>query len=526
VELDTDGLTILYKPDKKGDVIPDFAHVGYRSDLQPLPSQEQTPDVVILQASMSNGVDDRASIQQAIDHVSTLPINPTTGFRGAVRLDLGTFHVSGTLYIRASGVVLQGSGTGTNLIATAAKQHDVVKIQGPGSVKKVRDTRVSVIDDRVAVGAKTFQVSDAGKFAEGDLIVVRRPGTDAWIHAIGMDRIADCPSPACRQWKAKGYDLLFERVVQHVHGNTITIDAPLVEALDKRYGGGEIWKVTESRIKNVGVQNLVITSSFDESVTGTSKNLDRYYNDTTYHRDENHAWDAVSFANAADGWVKHLTCVHLGRACVRITDSAKHITVEGSISRDPVSKISGGRRYSFTVNGQLSLVRNCTTTLGRHDLVSGSKTAGPNVFVDCKAEKPLMDIGPHQRWSTGQLYDNIIGGQMNVRDRGHSGSGHGWAGNTIIFYNCKSQPLAPHYRGYYQQTGFTISSPITGANYCIGCVSESEKYSTQDLRCPTCGFGGHFLSKGQKRRDIPSLYAAQLKVQRAAFKAQQLLKVA
>merc|ERR1712048_430544 len=129
--------------------------------------------------------------------------------------------------------------------------------------------------------------------------------------------------------------------------------------------------------------------------------------------------------------------------------------------------------------------------------------AGPNVFANSVSTRDWSDIGPHHRWGVGQLYDNIIGGAMRAWDRGNLGSGHGWAGNSIVFYNCqaKMNHAAPGY-----SAEFVISSPNTGSNYCIGCVTDG-KYISKIPQC--CGRGGSFESLGQLRSDIPSLYEAQ-----------------
>ncbi|MCU0468893.1 MAG: hypothetical protein MUF58_09845, partial [Arcicella sp.] len=102
------------------------------------------------------------------------------------------------------------------------------------------------------------------------------------------------------------------------------------------------------------------------------------------------------------------------------------------------SILTGGRRYSFNNNGQLNLFINCHTTEGRHDFVTGAKVCGPNAFVNCTAKNTHGDTGPHHRWAMGTLYDNIVtDGEINVRDRGNSGSGHGWAGVNQVLWNCK-----------------------------------------------------------------------------------------
>ena len=56
------------------------------------------------------GLDDTASIQAAIDAVSLLPLDGQ-GRRGAVLLNPGTYNISSTINIGASGVVLRGSGS-------------------------------------------------------------------------------------------------------------------------------------------------------------------------------------------------------------------------------------------------------------------------------------------------------------------------------------------------------------------------------------------------------------------------------
>ena len=67
------------------------------------------------------------------------------------------------------------------------------------------------------------------------------------------------------------------------------------------------------------------------------------------------------------------------------------------------SKVAGGRRYSFYIEGGSNLFTGCTTDSGRHQFVSGSKSAGPNVFHDCHATNSTSDIGPHHRWATAIL---------------------------------------------------------------------------------------------------------------------------
>ena len=89
----------------------------------------------------------------------------------------------------------------------------------------------------------------------------------------------------------------------------------------------------------------------------------------------------------------------------------------------------------------------------------GSTVAGPNAFVDCRAEKTHADAGPHHRWSVGTLYDTLKlpDGELNIRDRGNMGSGHGWAGANQVCWNCEVKSII-------------VQDPPTARNWAIGCT--------------------------------------------------------
>ncbi len=151
-----------------------------------------------------------------------------------------------------------------------------------------------------------------------------------------------------------------------------------------------------------------------------------------------------------------------------------------------MSQITGERRYSFNLSdGQLTLWQRCHARNGRHDFVTGSTVAGPNVFLDCTAEQAHADIGPHQRWAVGILYDNIrTDGALNVQNRGNMGTGHGWAGANHVFWNCKASQII-------------CERPPTANNWAIGCIATKHHGN------------GTWQSLGQHIQP-PSLYRAQL----------------
>src|ERR1700733_142367 len=137
---------LVYQRLQTGERILDFSYAGYMGGGVALPNFPVKKTV-----SPSSG-DDSASIQAAIDEVSSLPL--VDGARGAVQLTPGHFHCNATLKIIASGVVLRGSGYGENgtLIEMTGDPHLAFSIAGEDKITPVGDS-VAVTDVDVPAGA-------------------------------------------------------------------------------------------------------------------------------------------------------------------------------------------------------------------------------------------------------------------------------------------------------------------------------------------------------------------------------------
>src|SRR5574339_843571 len=100
----------------------------------------------------------------------------------------------------------------------------------------------------------------------GDRIVVHRPSTAAWIHELGMDRIKNRPGAKegeTRQWKAGDYDLEFERTIVGIDGLRLTVDAPVMNAIDAAFGGASVYRYALPRIRECGVEALRLVSDYE-----------------------------------------------------------------------------------------------------------------------------------------------------------------------------------------------------------------------------------------------------------------------
>ena len=460
---DTGRLT--YAEDASGNRIPDFSNCGYKGGGVDLPDV----DVVEIVFPEADG-DDGHRIQLAINHVASIP-EDEDGFRGTVLLKHGTYRIGKSIHIRSSGIVLRGEGQGdggTTIIATGKDQRALIEVGHPYTrqagqgyriqdggkrgVEILEETRTPITDEYVPVGARTFRVASIRGFSVGDEVIVQRPSTAEWIHAIGMDRIE--VKENTRQWEPGTYDMSFRREIIALEGDQITVDAPLVQPIEKRFGGGTVFRYRDpDRIERVAIENLKAISEYDDSIPDP-RHSDEF-------ADEDHCWTLIAVNNARDGWVRDVTSVHFGNSCVYLQAGAHRLTVQDCACLDPVSEIRGRRRYSFAIEGQMNLVQGCRTRRGRHDYVLHDRAAGPNAFVDCVAEQAFSDTGPHHRWSVGTLFDNVRveGNAINVQDRQASGSGHGWAGAMKVLWNCEADSIV-------------CQKPPTSQNYAIGCVAE------------------------------------------------------
>lgn len=430
-----------YRADAHGNTIPDFSRAGYRygNDLPVVPSlRELSP------GPPDKESDDTNRIQVALDELG-LRLEREGLSHGALRLRAGVWRVSGQLVLRHHGVVLRGDGVGpagTEIIATGTDRRSLLVVgENDERRRELPGTRRRVEADYVPWSARFVPLDSTAGYAPGQRVVVLRPGTPEWVREIGMDRIPPDPvNPARRvqQWPPEVYDFHFERVVTAVRDGGLELDAPVIMALDRRFGGGDVYRYTAERIRENGIENLLLVSAFESTVPD----------------DEEHAWFGITIGAAENTWVKNVHMRHFVHG-IRVNPAAIYTTVELSRHEAPVSQITGGRRYAFALHGQYGLVRNCEADETRHAFSTSSRVRGPNVFLDCAATRSLNDSGPHHRWAVGTLYDNVVDTKLHVQNRLWSGSGHGWAGAQQVFWNCRVEE-------------FRVQQPPTAQNYAIG----------------------------------------------------------
>ncbi|MDF2922169.1 MAG: hypothetical protein K0R57_1083 [Paenibacillaceae bacterium] len=314
-------------------------------------------------------------------------------------------------------------------------------------VSETPHTRQPITASYVPTGARSFEIASAANFKAGDKIFVVRTPNAAWIDGLDMAQYG---------WTPQTYIVKYERTVTAVSGNTLTVDIPLVQSISDQYGGGYVAQYRAERAYHAGVEDL----RFDSVYAGAT--------------DEQHVQDAIVFDYVEDGWIRNVTGLHLAHSLVNLNKWNTRITVQDSAVREMVSLVQGGRRYPFAINHEtssLNLFQRNYAEDGRHEFSTSSRVAGPNVFLDSYAINSHADSGPHHRYATGTLYDNIQTGALRVWNRGSLGSRQGWTGAQIVFWNCRSyNPMST------TNDDVRAASPVGGRNFAIGCRGAEQVY--------------------------------------------------
>lgn len=404
----------------------DFSFAGYQAGAEPLPS------VAAVISVRPTGQDDTALLQSAIDHVAALPLD-AQGFRGAILLRPGRFHVAGQLRLNAGGIVLRGSGVAsTTIVADGQSRRTLIKIGGASDPMLAGS--VPITDETVPAGARLLTLASLAGVSVGDHVVVRRPSTREWIDAIGMSGLPGTFANQRLDWQPGSHDLIWDRTVTSVNAsaNQIELDAPISTALETRYGGGTVARVpanaaSDSTIRNIGVEALTLDSAYDASLP----------------KDEEHAWIAIALNHVEDAWVRGVTARHFVGSAVRADQRARRITIEDCRSESPVSEAGGYRRQSFLVYGQQVLVLRCHSEAGMNDFATGLLAAGPNVFLDCDATGSLGASGAFEGWASGVLYErvHIPDSHLQLLLDQERAQGAGWTAANSVLWNSTAQTI-------------------------------------------------------------------------------------
>jgi hypothetical protein len=449
---------LVYKAlDAQGDKIMDFSTAGYEQGAKPIPTAP-------VEATVSpSGGDDTANIQAAIATVSALTVNAKTGLRGAVLLEPGSFTVSSSLTITASGVVLRGSGGGispsSNTVITmtpAATPYPLVILGTSGNDPTYIGSSTVITDAYVPAGRLIVHVASTAGLSVGTTVIIHRPVTAAWEDFMGMtpaDLGTTCGGSPCN-WITVGSDALrSDRTITAIHDKQIVLDAPMSDSINSVYcgvDGATLQAYTFSgRISQVGVEDLRAIAPVPPNnlVPPTP------------------TYQLVVTYSVLNSWVRNLTARDTLQS-VNIGDYSKQVTVRNVAIRHTVTQTDDAQFEEFFLQSATQVLVDTVSDIADDTFffATSSATQGPNVLRNARFEGN-SSIEPHQRWATGLLIENtqvtaIPGstqGNVNLWDRGDYGTGQGWAIGWGVVWNSSANE-------------FLIQQPPGSENWCIGCI--------------------------------------------------------
>ncbi len=417
-----EGEKLVYNAyNEEGDTLSDFSYAGFYEGQYLPPESENLETVETLSPSGSG--DDTEMIQSAIDrHTST------DGTIRIIKLKAGKYYINSNGIKLKSGILLSGEGQGPNgtiIYPYEPTQYKAIYIHG--SAFKTSKEYAYITDEYLASGSREISIEPekASLFKVGDKIAIYHSSTQEWVEALKMVNVPSNSTEGQTTWKKGTVVVVSERTVTAVSGDKITVDYGVFMPHIKEYVPSYIKKITDdTRVMNVGVENLRIES---------------YYNGSMI--DENHATSAIEIKHAKDIFIRNVTSKYFYFGLAQMDKGSKNVTVENCSCLEPISQISGSRRYSFWAGdeAQSTLVSGCYSYDARHDYATSTQASGPIVFMDSVAEMSNSSSETHMNWATGVLYDNLyqIGsktsGMIAIANRGIYQ--HGWSGSNCVVWN-------------------------------------------------------------------------------------------
>lgn len=474
---DDDG-QLTYISDIEGNRIPDYSHAGYNNGMGELP---EVP--VKIELNPKKG-DNTKQIQDAINTIASLPPDEN-GIRGAVLLRPGEYVINRNLFINDSGVVLRGAGDGSNpenssiIVAEKNIKETVLQIgdERPNWYKPLGST-VQITSEFITVGSRVFEVEDASAFEVGDNIILRHRSFQDWLDAIDGGGTA-----GAEPWEPAFIDIFYSRNITDISENTIEIDAPVYNHLDRSLTETIVYKQNRKHlVTNSGVESLRI------------KIL------TNGENSNSHAENGILFRGVENGWANKVTVLHFKNSGF-VTHTSSRITIKDSKALEPHSTVTSSKRYNFNAwyFSNNILFTNVISSNARRDFVSnGTSVVSGIVFHNSLSKGALGASEGHQKWSQALLYDNIkfedplFYNVLGLYNRGNLGSSHGWASVHSTAWNIQAE-----------DSYIYVQKPPTAQNYAI--ANQSNVLGGGLFEHPP-----GFIEGTNKTPEFESLYTKQL----------------
>ena len=293
--------------------LPDFSRVGYRAGQTP-PQLTPTIDAAEFGAIAGDDKDDGPALQRALDAAAAAG-------GGVVRLPAGRYTLASRISIKTSGVVLQGAGSDSTMLACPLSLTDIA---GPNR--------------NWSWSGALLSLSAAGKPETLGTVPAAVPAGST---RLPLELAGDTPPPKAGEWLELSWynDAGHDTLLHHLHGD-ISYPAAMLKELRGRsdprvtewvqvaaYKEGRLtlataiglelrpaWRPTLRRLPHIsesGIEGL----SFNFPKTKRQPHL------------KEHGYNAVSLGRAINCWVRDLRIEHADSGIA--VGSSRQVTVQG-----------------------------------------------------------------------------------------------------------------------------------------------------------------------------------------------------
>lgn len=419
----------------------DFSYAGvYRNEKKPvlIPDHYERFNVLDYGAIPNDGKDDIDAIQRAVDAAAA-----ASG--GAVIIPKGTFDFDVNtkkrfVHIRHSNITILGSGEGNGYTVL----HDHTPSDYPDPTKKWLGGlwpsfflvyQLDADSVWVPFSDNSYLAAELGDASKHSLTVPLAQDIGVEVgrtylltmesedNALTKELIYPLEKAARYWWSSEEdykYKIRHLVTVSKKEGSSITLDAPLLWDVDKKYLP-KLWRVP-IMIENVAIAGIKMTTDWSD--------------DFIHHKDAIHdgGWSHIRLSYCENSWVQNTIHEHTTGA-VGISNSKNcsvwHARVKGNIGHN-----------GFNISGfsTRNLLYNLHAGQAYHTFALSSHSSG-NVYFNCFANEPT-GIDLHGGIGVHNLFDNIIGPQFR-----HGGSGNALppaTGHGLVMWNYRVGVTEPY----------------------------------------------------------------------------------
>lgn len=431
-------------------LLQDYSYAGYKLGEIGIPekcSGLKVFNVLDYGAIPNDTISDQAAIQTAIQAAE---INKG----GVVFFPKGEFLVNvnptktNPIEIRASNIILKGSGFGKNGTAIQMKDHMLRRYPDEPEwkvsymfnffPKKKKTVLTTNILKSANTGDVVIEVANAKIFRDAKYIQLQMPYN---LEATKVALQGKTPRPHWENIKNKGITYVENHEIENISGNTITLKAPLINAINKAYN----WQAKPFYpLENVGVEDIFFKANFNDKFV--------------HHKDYIHdnAWSIIAMNRVANSWVRRCRFSNITGG-VSINNGYASSILQLLVQGNSGHKLTNVTQSTRVLTG---LIHDASNYGQFHGAAMSHKTSGSVIW---RVKTPKQGWDSHADIPTTNLVDLYEGAKMTNHGGFYKNEPHHLKGLTLWNYKRVGNTIANYdfwkLSGNGMYWGFAVVNP-------------------------------------------------------------------